>query len=117
MNYTHLRALARLELPDPVPGGLPVQDHLQDLPLALRVVAFERCALGVERYGVPLAALDGRGPVDALQEAGDLVAYLRREALGGDAEAAAILDDLVAPLSRLVAWAVERVPAPGSELV
>lgn len=117
MNYAHLRALARLELPDPVPGGLQVRDYLQDLPLALRVLAFERLALGVERYGVPLAALDGRGPVDALQEAGDLVNYLRREALGGDADAAAILDDLVAPLSRLVAWVVVRVPATGTELV
>lgn len=57
--------------PDPEPNdSTPVVDQLQDYLDA-------RKALGIERYGVPLQAHNGRDAlVDAFEEAVDLCVYL-----------------------------------------
>ena len=61
----------------------------------LRPLAIERRAQGIERYGVPLQRGNGRDHlVDALQEALDLMAYLRAGNLWGQNLAHLIAKDL-----------------------
>ena len=70
---------------DPQPAPLPAEgdvwaEIIAELPEGhiLRPLAIERRAQGIERYGVPLQRGNGRDHlVDALQEALDLMVYLR----------------------------------------
>ena len=62
-----------IDQPPPHPNANPA---IQDL--VMQDVA-ERKRLGIERYGTPLQAFNGRDAlVDAYQEALDLVQYLRQ---------------------------------------
>lgn len=67
--------------PDPIPASGDIWAELiAELPEGhvLRPLAEERRRQGIERYGVPLQRGNGRDHlVDALQEALDLMAYLR----------------------------------------
>lgn len=80
---------ATREIPPPTEGKGDVWADLIALrregPLRDAMVA--RRAMGIERYGRPLRYGDGRGRVDALQEALDLAAYSWRD---GDVDGACI---------------------------
>lgn len=71
---THPHLFKReVEQPLPIPNHLP---HIADLVLADMV---ERKQLGIQRYGTPLQAHNGRDALlDAYQEALDLALYLRQ---------------------------------------
>jgi NTP pyrophosphatase (non-canonical NTP hydrolase) len=65
----HLRAKVSIATRDNQPGTASVHMQVQRLVEA-------RAAFGLEKYGQPLMSEDGRdGVEDALQEAGDLLAY------------------------------------------
>lgn len=61
----------------------------------------ERERIGVQRYGTPLQARNGRNPlIDAYQEAMDLTLYLRQAI---DEERGAVVTGLKAEIARLTA--------------
>lgn len=60
----------------PAPKVQPYRSAIQDMIIADMI---ERKRIGIERYGVPLQAHNGRDAlVDAYQEALDLCCYLRQ---------------------------------------
>lgn len=69
------------EQPPPLPSTGDIwAEIIAELPEnhILRPLAIQRRALGIERYGVPLQRGNGRDMArDALEEALDLIAYLR----------------------------------------
>lgn len=92
--------IAALALRDCGPSGpgAPVRDHLPvHLSADARAVCLARLAHGEALYGAPLAIGWEPAPVEAIQEAADLVAYLVA-AQAGDGrvrDACALLDALV----------------------
>ena len=84
--------------PDPVAASGDVwAEIIAELPEGhvLRPLAIARRQQGIERYGVPLQRDNGRDHLmDALQEALDLMAYLRAGNLWGQALAHLIAKDL-----------------------
>lgn len=62
-------------LPKPATGPVMHELLIEELPEALRA----RLELGKKRYGQPLQAFNGRNPhVDAMEEALDLLVYMRQ---------------------------------------
>ena len=85
---------AHVEQPAPLPGTGDVwQEVIDGEPLAvLRELYVARRALGVARYGTPLQRGNGRDHLrDALEEALDLMAYLKAEGLVFEVRAARTL--------------------------
>ena len=85
---------AHVEQPAPLPGTGDVwQEVIDGEPLAvLRELYVARRALGVARYGTPLQRGNGRDHLrDALEEALDLMAYLKAEGLDFEVRAARTL--------------------------
>lgn len=69
--------------PSPIPTAEPgIHDLLfNELPPSpLRSLILQRRAIGIETYGVPLQASNGRDPLtDAAEEVADAIAYLRQK--------------------------------------
>ena len=103
-----------VDQPPPVPTDQP--------PIVDLVVADmdERKRIGIERYGVPLQAGNGRDAlVDAYQEALDLVMYLRQAIEERDQQAGVATGGLIPAGARLEVGALGCmlvVPAPGAKV-
>ncbi|MBU6364809.1 MAG: hypothetical protein KJT01_01230 [Gemmatimonadetes bacterium] len=96
--------------PPPTPAAGDVwADLIPNLPDILRPYATERRAQGIERYGTPLQADNGRDALaDAFQEELDRIAYLRQYNLRMQAN----LDAAIASTGKRSAaarWHADRV--------
>jgi hypothetical protein len=99
-------------LPPPRNSGIPITPELlewidkSDLEFKgyLKDIIEQRTKYGMEKYGQPLMSDDGRDDIiDALQEAGDLIQYVRKSIINGHKEEMrASLDPIIKAINKML---------------